>query len=80
MARAKLEFDLTDPDDVKAHKRAIKSTDMAYSLFEICEVHKKIEWAIETKNIKDPYDVIDLYKQAISESLEENRVDVDELL
>jgi hypothetical protein len=80
MAKAKLEFDLTDPDDVKAHKRAIKSTDMAYVLFELFNLHKKMEYTIESKYLKDPYDVIDLYRQAIGDLLEENDINIDELL
>jgi nicotinamide mononucleotide adenylyltransferase len=80
MARAKLEFDLTDPDDVKAHKRAVKSTDMAYVLFELFDLHKRMEWIIESKDVKDPYEVVDRYKQAIADLFEEHGIDVDELL
>jgi hypothetical protein len=35
MAKAIMEYNLNDPDDVKAHLRAIKSTDMAIAFFEI---------------------------------------------
>jgi len=33
--KAVLEFDLNDLDDIRAHNRCIKATDMALALFEI---------------------------------------------
>jgi hypothetical protein len=33
MAKAKLVYDLNEPDDVYAHKRAVKSLDMALALW-----------------------------------------------
>lgn len=40
--KAKLTFDLDDPDDRMAHLRAVKATDMACVLFEIsANLYKK---------------------------------------
>ena len=41
MAKATLEYDLSDPDDVMEHKRAIKSLDMAMALWNIVHNTKK---------------------------------------
>lgn len=80
MPKATLEFDLNDQDDIKAHKRSIKSTDMAYVLFDLFNIHKKIEYTIESKDLKDPYEVVDLYKTALGDLLEENGINIEDLL
>ena len=52
MAKAKIEYDLNDRDDLFAHKRAVKSLDMALVLWEITHNTKKgLEWAMEGKDI-----------------------------
>jgi hypothetical protein len=56
MAKATLEFDLNDSDDMIAHLRAVKSLDMAMALWEIVHNTKKgLEWSMENKEI-DKYD------------------------
>ena len=40
--KAILEFNLDNPEDVMAHKRATKATDMALVLFEITHNRKKL--------------------------------------
>jgi len=48
MAKGILEFDLNEPDDIMAHKRAIKATDMAEALWAITHNTKKgLEWSME---------------------------------
>ena len=80
MAKAILEFDLTQPDDVEAHKRAIKSLDMAMALWEITHNTKKeLEWAIEGKEL-DKYDSLEMVYDKIYEILQDHNINVDELL
>lgn len=48
--KAIIEFDLNEPDDVDAHKRATKSLDMALCLFNIEEMlRKKIKYSPMSK-------------------------------
>ncbi len=52
MAKGILEFDLNDADDNMAHKRAVKSLDMALALWDITHNTKKaLEWTMEGKEI-----------------------------
>jgi hypothetical protein len=65
MAKARLEYDLNEPDDVMAHLRAVKSLDMAIALWDIVHNTKKsLEWSLEGKEI-DKYDTLDLVFQKI---------------
>lgn len=80
MAKAKIEYDLNDPDDRMAHFRAIKSLDMAGALWDITHNTKKgLEWSLEGKEI-DKYDVLELVFDKIYEILEEHNINTDELL
>lgn len=60
MAKATLEFDMNDPDDAKAFKRAVKSTDMAIVLFEITHNLRRIHPESE-EVFKDIHDLLDLH-------------------
>lgn len=80
MAKAKLIFDLNDPDDIIAHKRAIKSLDLAIVLWEIVHNTKKsLEWSLENKEV-DSYETLELVYKKIYEILDEHNVNVDELI
>jgi hypothetical protein len=80
MAEAILKFDLSDPDDVIAHKRAVKSLDMAMALWEITHNTKKgLEWSLEGKDL-DKYDVLELVYEKIYEILNDNNINTDELI
>jgi hypothetical protein len=80
MAEATLKFDLNDPDDIIAHKRAVKSLDMAMALWEITHNTKKgLEWSLEGKDI-DKYDVLELVFEKIYEILDDNNINTDELI
>jgi len=81
--KAKLEYDLNDPDDKMAHLRAVKSLDMASALFDITRnLRKKLERRFEdidnTNN--DVFDGIDSVFDEIYNILEDNNVDIDELI
>lgn len=79
MAKATLEFDLNEPDDVIAHLRAVKSLDMALALWDITHNTKKgLEWSLEGKEI-DKYEVLELVFEKIYEILNEHNINTDEL-
>lgn len=79
--KAKLEFDLNDPDDQMAHFRCVKSLDMALALFEILHNTKKgIEYKIEGSNITDPYEVVDIIMEKIWDDATARGVNTDELI
>lgn len=80
MAKGILEFDLTDPDDIVAHKRAVKSLDMAGALWDITHNTKKsLEWAMDGKEM-DKYDALEMFFEKIHEILDEHQIIVDELI
>ena len=80
MAKATLEFDLNDSDDMIAHLRAVKSLDMAMALWEIVHNSKKgLEWSMEGKEI-DKYDALELVYEKIHEILNDHNIITDELI
>lgn len=81
--KAKLVYDLNDPDDRMAHMRAVKSLDMASALFEITRNLKKlIEHRFEnTDNTNnDVFDGINAVFDEIYDILEDNNINIDELI
>jgi len=80
MAKATLEYNLDETDDIKAHLRAVKSLDMAIALWEITHNTKKgLEWSMEGKEL-DKYDALELVFDKIYEILKEHNISVDELM
>jgi hypothetical protein len=80
MAKATLEYNLSDPDDAMAHLRAIKSLDMAMALWAIVHNTKKgLEWSMEGKEI-DKYDALELVFEKIHEILNDHNIITDELI
>jgi len=80
MAKATLEYNLSDIDDTYAHKRAVKSLDLALALWEITHNTKKgLEWSMEGKEI-DKYDALELVFEKIHEIISENNIDLDDLI
>lgn len=85
MAKATLEFDLNDSDDRMAHLRAVKSTDMACAIFQICYNTKKaLEYEIEGKEERgeevSAYDAVHMTMGKIHEIFDEYGINIDELL
>jgi hypothetical protein len=82
MAKAIIEFDLNDPDDIKAHKRAIKSLDMALALWQISQIRKgvkaELEFNPENQSLSK-YEIVDLAFDKIFEIFYEYKIDVDDL-
>jgi hypothetical protein len=80
MAKAKLEYDLNEPDDMMAHKRAVKSLDMALALWDITHNTKKsLEWSMEGKEM-DKYDALEMVFDKIYEILDEHNIKLDDLI
>ena len=80
MAKATLEYNLSDPDDAMAHLRAIKSLDMAMALWAIVHNTKKgLEWSMEGKEI-DKYDALELVYEKIHEILGDHNIITDDLI
>ena len=79
--KAKLEFDLNDPDDRMAHLRAVKSLDMALALFDITRLKKQVEIRFEADTTEyDSFDVIQDVFDRIYQVLSDNNIDIDELI
>ncbi len=80
MAQAIIKYDLNDVDDSMAHKRAVKSLDMALALWEITHNTKKsLEWKMEGKEI-DKYEALDMVYEKIYEILDEHNIKLDDLI
>ncbi len=80
MAKAKIEYDLNDPEDRLAHLRTVKSLDMCLALWEITHNTKKsLEWAMEGKEI-DKYDALEMVFDKIYEILNDHNINTDELI
>jgi hypothetical protein len=80
MAKAILEFDLNDPDDIMAHLRAVKALDMALVLWELAyNAKKKIHMAIEFDKL-DAYDAVDQIFEKLHEEMNERGINLDELV
>lgn len=82
--KAILEFDLNDPDDFRAHMRAVKSTDMAFILWEIQvgNFRKNIlrELDATDQNDKTMEDGVYLVLDRLIGLLDEHSVDVQDLV
>lgn len=76
--KAQLIFDLNDRDDDMAHKRCIKSMDMALVIWEFQHNRKRtLEENIEKL---DKYEVLDLVFEEFNRICDEYVVDVDALI
>ena len=81
--KAILKFNLNDPDDIMAYKRANKSLDMALVLWEIVyNVYKETEREFNpdeaTCNIQ--YDTLEKVFEKIREILNEHDITIDNLI
>lgn len=80
MAKAILEYDLNDVDDMYAHKRAVKSLDLALALWDITHNTKKgLEWSMEGKEM-DKYEALEMVFDKIYEIISEHSIDLDDLI
>ncbi len=83
MAKAKLEYDLNDIDDQYAHKRAVKSLNMALALWDISNLRKRLKSQLEfdaDKQSFDKYEAVDFTCDKIFEIFYEHKIDLDDLM
>lgn len=79
MAKAILEYDLKDPDDLMEFTRANKSYDLSQCLWEIMNTKKKFSYKIEHDKI-NAYELLDCIYDKFSEILNERNISLDELI
>ncbi len=78
--KATLEFNLNEPEDVMAHKRCVKSVDMAIALHEIStQLIEKLKH-IEELAPDTELNLIDFIADEISFSLQSNGIILEELI
>lgn len=80
MAKAILEFDLNEPDDIQEHRRVIKSLDLALAIWDIVHNTKKgLEWSLDEKEV-DKYETLEMVYDRIHEILNQYHIDIDDLI
>ena len=79
MAKATLEFDLNEPDDVEAHKRAIKSIDLVFALWDIDQYLREQVKYNESLS-KEAYDALDKAREEFYNILNKRNISFDELI
>jgi hypothetical protein len=81
MAKAILEYDLTDPDDKLEFERTSKALDMGLALWEFgYNTKKSIAWKIESDDKITPDDVLDIVYKKFWEIMEEHNINIDKLI
>lgn len=79
MAKGILEFDLNEPDDIIAHKRAVIATDLALALWQFGYNTKKgYEWKMDSYKSKE--DLLDAIYDEFWEILKEHDINLDNLI
>ena len=80
MAKAILEFDLTNPDDVTEYKRVNKALDMAIALWDI-EQYLRAETKYAPDSMpQEVYDALDKVRDKYYEIINEHNISIDEIL
>jgi hypothetical protein len=78
--KAILEFNMDDAEDIQAHLRCVKATDMALVLWELYYNSKKtLENELEDKDI-DSFETLDLVFSRFNSLLEEHDINPDKLI
>jgi hypothetical protein len=78
MAKAILEFDLTDFDDRMEHFRAVKSADLALALFDI--LNRTTRKTFETELDSEGYEKEFIDVQEILQVLDNRGINLDEVI
>jgi len=83
MATATLTFDLNEPDDVQAHLRCVKSTDMAIAIWDIVyEIRKSTERKLESQETSTDaeFKLHEKIFEEIYDTLNERGIKIDDLI
>jgi hypothetical protein len=80
MAKAILEFDLSNPDDVTDYKRANKALDMAIALWDIDQyLRAQTKYAPDSMP-EEAYNALDAAREKFYQILNERDINMDEIL
>ena len=80
MAQATLQYNLNDPDDCSAHKRAVKSLDMALCLYDLDQhLRSQLKYNDE-KMTQETWDALDEIREKLHSIMNERGVSLDEML
>jgi hypothetical protein len=78
--KAILEFDLNEPDDVEAHKRAVKALDLVIALWDIDQyLRSSLKYSSDGLT-EDQYKVLDETREKFHDILRDRNISFDELL
>lgn len=81
MAKAILEFDLNEQDDVEAHKRAVKSLDLVIALWDIDQyLRSLLKYGDECSITEEQHKVLNETREKLHDILREKNISFDELL
>jgi len=78
--KAILEFDLNEPDDVTAHKRAVKALDLCIVLWDIDQYLRSQTKYAPDDMPEEVYNALDKAREKFYEIMNEHNVSLDELL
>jgi hypothetical protein len=80
MAKARIDYDLSDPDDYRDFKQAVASSAMASALFElIYNTKKKLEFELDSKEDIDKYGALEIVFEKIQYILSKHNINTEEL-
>ena len=80
MAKGILEFDLNEQNDVMAHKRCVKSTELALALWDMDGyLRAETKYAPDSMS-SEVYDALKDVRNKLHEIMSEHSIDLDELI
>ncbi len=79
MAKGILEFDLNDPDDVTAHKRAVIALDLCFALFDI-EQHLRTQTKYNENLTQEAHDALYKVREEYYSILSKHDISLDDLI
>jgi hypothetical protein len=81
MAKARIDYDLSNPDDYREFKQAVASSAMASALFElIYNTKKKLEFELDSKEDIDKYGALEIVFEKIQYILSKHNINTEELI
>ena len=81
MAKAILEFDLNEPDDIEAHKRAVKSLDLVLALWDMDQyLRGLIKYGDDIELTDEQYKTLEETRTKLRQILSEYNISFEELL
>lgn len=80
MAKAILEFDLTDPDDKVEHERAVKSLDLCLALWDIDQYLRAQTKYASDDMPEEAYDALTKAREEFYNIMNEHNISLDQLL